>query len=112
MDRVNNHKRGAFFIDGPRGTGKTFLYLALLATIRSRGEIALATVSCGVTVSILPGGRIAHSRFKIPINEENDTAYTVKKQSGAVKLIKQARLIIRNKATIAKKYAIECLIHS
>ncbi|GJY81685.1 ATP-dependent DNA helicase PIF1-like protein [Tanacetum coccineum] len=36
-----------FFIDGPRGSGKTFLYKALLATVRSRGLIALATASSG-----------------------------------------------------------------
>lgn len=32
-----------FFIDGPGGTGKTFLYKAILATVRSQNKIALAT---------------------------------------------------------------------
>ncbi|XP_006356180.1 uncharacterized protein [Solanum tuberosum] len=50
------------------GSGKTFLYRALLATVRSKGFIALATTTSGVAASILPGGRTAHSRFKIPIN--------------------------------------------
>nr|GEV35116.1 hypothetical protein [Tanacetum cinerariifolium] len=35
--------RACFFIDGPGGTGKTFLNKALLTTGRSRGLIALAT---------------------------------------------------------------------
>ncbi|KAG5606519.1 hypothetical protein H5410_028011 [Solanum commersonii] len=53
----------AFFIDGPGGTGKSFLYRALLATVRYRGFIALATASSGVAASLLPGGRPAHSFF-------------------------------------------------
>ncbi|XP_075097857.1 uncharacterized protein LOC142175176 [Nicotiana tabacum] len=36
LDRVYSDKPGAFFIDGPGGTGKTFLYRALLANIRSK----------------------------------------------------------------------------
>jgi len=39
---------GSFFIDGPGGTGKTFLYRCLLAKIRSLGHIALACASSGV----------------------------------------------------------------
>ncbi|XP_027169382.1 uncharacterized protein LOC113769103 [Coffea eugenioides] len=71
----NNHK-GSFFLDGPGGTGKTFLYKALLADIRSRGFIALATASSEVAASILPGGRTAHSRFKIPINMDTSNMCT------------------------------------
>jgi ATP-dependent DNA helicase PIF1 len=32
---VDNPNGGVFFIDGPGGTGKTFLYRALLGTVRS-----------------------------------------------------------------------------
>ena len=46
---------GVFFIDGPGGTGKTFLYKALLANVRSRGFIALATASSGVAANNVPG---------------------------------------------------------
>ena len=68
IERVDDKKSGAFFIDGPGGTGKTYLYRALLAKIRSRGEIALATATIGIATSLLPGGRTAHSRFKIPLD--------------------------------------------
>nr|XP_027108912.1 uncharacterized protein LOC113728748 [Coffea arabica] len=105
INSIDNNTSAAFFIDGPGGTSKTFLYKALLATVRSKGQIALATASCGVAASILPGGRIAHSRFKIPIHENDDSACNVNKQSSSARLIKQAKLI---KATMAKKYAIEC----
>jgi ATP-dependent DNA helicase PIF1 len=52
-----------FFVDGPGGTGKTYLYRVLLATLRNQGKIAVATATSGVAASIMPGGRTAHSRF-------------------------------------------------
>lgn len=58
----------AFFIDGPGGTGKTFVYSTLLADVRSDGGIALAVASSGIAALLMEGGRTAHSRFKIPIN--------------------------------------------
>nr|GEW61111.1 hypothetical protein [Tanacetum cinerariifolium] len=45
MRHVDVDSPGVFLIDGPGGTGKTFLNKALLTTVRSRGLIALATVS-------------------------------------------------------------------
>ena len=40
----------SFFIDGPGGTGKTFLYDTLLAYVRGHGGIALAVASSGITL--------------------------------------------------------------
>ena len=43
MDHVTNKKSQIFFVDGPGGTGKTYLYKALLAKVRSMGLIAIVT---------------------------------------------------------------------
>ena len=106
---VNNNISKAFFIDGPGGTGKTYLYKALLATIRSQGCIALATATSGVAASILPGGRTAHSRFKIPINDDQNKYCNISKQSVLAQLIRNAKLIIWDKATMAKRKSVEAL---
>ena len=45
-----------FFIDGPAGSGKTFLYRALLHYARAHGWIALACAWSGVAAVLLPGG--------------------------------------------------------
>ncbi|XP_076938405.1 uncharacterized protein LOC143606552 [Bidens hawaiensis] len=73
MTRVDNDRPGLFFIDGPCGTGKTFVYKALLAQVHSRGIIALAIASSGAAANNMPGGRTTHSRFKIPINLNNNS---------------------------------------
>ncbi|PWZ39015.1 Beta-adaptin-like protein C [Zea mays] len=67
LSAVDTDQHGLFFVDGPGGTGKTYLYRVLLATLRSQGKIAVATATSGVAASIMPGGRTAHSRFKIPL---------------------------------------------
>ena len=41
---------------------------ALLAKVRSEGKIVISTTTSGVAASIIPGGRTAHSRFKISLS--------------------------------------------
>ncbi|XP_073138923.1 uncharacterized protein [Henckelia pumila] len=100
---------GLFFVNGPGGTGKTFLYRALLAHVRSQNMIALATTTSGVAASILPGGRTAHSRFKIPIELHEKSFCTISKQTGLAELLRVARLIIWDEAPMAKRFAIEAV---
>ncbi|KAG7984548.1 hypothetical protein I3843_04G165900 [Carya illinoinensis] len=109
LQKVLSNQAAAFFIDGLGGTGKTFLYKALLATIRKKQLIALATASSGVAASILPGGRTAHSRFKIPLNVDKNSTCSVSKQSGLARLLQTAKLIIWDEAPMSKKESIEAL---
>ncbi|KAM6570896.1 hypothetical protein CsatA_014976 [Cannabis sativa] len=103
LEKVFDNKSAAFFIDGPGGTGKTFLYKALLAKIRSTNLVALATASSGVAASILPDGRTAHSRFKLPLHTGDKNTCSVSKQSGLANLLRQAKLIIWNEAPMTRK---------
>ncbi|KAJ9558517.1 hypothetical protein OSB04_013131 [Centaurea solstitialis] len=109
MMHVQDDRPGMFFVDGPGGTGKTFLYKALLAEVRSRGLIALATATSGVAANNMPGGRTAHSRFKIPINLDNNSLCNVRQQSGTAQLLRDATLIIWDEASMAKRQAVEAL---
>ena len=47
---------GIFFIDGPGGTGKTYLENLLLKKIHSNQHIALAVASSGIAALLLEGG--------------------------------------------------------
>ncbi|GBO04485.1 hypothetical protein AVEN_45612-1 [Araneus ventricosus] len=57
-----------YFLNGPAGTGKTFVYSTLLHTIRGRGDDVIPVASTGIAATLLIGGRTAHSVFKIPID--------------------------------------------
>ncbi|XP_060965525.1 uncharacterized protein LOC115712693 [Cannabis sativa] len=109
LERVFTNNGGMFFIDGPGGTGKTYLYRALLAKIRSKKLIALATASSGVAASILPGGRTAHSRFKIPLQLHNNITCSISKQSALANLLQITKLIIWDEAPMMHRQTIEAL---
>ncbi|XP_015064581.1 uncharacterized protein LOC107009752 [Solanum pennellii] len=112
MQIIDVGTTGIFFVDGLGGTGKTYLYRALLANVISRGMIGLVTTTCGVAASILPGGRTTHSRFEIPLQTNESTMTNMSKQSGADKLIKKAKMIIRDEAPMDRRQTIEIVDRS
>ncbi|KAL5647568.1 hypothetical protein ACJX0J_041923, partial [Zea mays] len=103
---------GLFFVDGPGGTGKTYLYRVLLATLLNQGKIAVATTTSGVTASIMPRGRTAHSRFKIPLTIDDGAVCSFTKQSGTAELLRKSSLIIWDEASMTKRQAVEALDNS
>ncbi|XP_060195079.1 uncharacterized protein LOC132624292 [Lycium barbarum] len=107
LDRFYSNKPGAFFIDGSGGTRKTFLYRALLAVVRKKGFIALATASSGVAASILPRGSTTHSHFKIPIVIDENFTCNISKQSSLAGLIRDSNLIVWDEVSMAKNKMIE-----
>ena len=67
IDALHGGKKNVVFIDGPAGSGQTTLHKALLHYLRASGEIALPHVMLGIAALLLPGGRTAHSRYKLPV---------------------------------------------
>ncbi|CAH0385071.1 unnamed protein product [Bemisia tabaci] len=63
-----------FFIDGPGGTGKTFLYRALYHHLKHNNKKVLCIAWTGIAAILLPGGKTAHRVFKLPLQmtSEND----------------------------------------
>ncbi|CAO2834899.1 unnamed protein product [Amaranthus hypochondriacus] len=109
ISHVKKGKPGLFFIDGPGGTGKTFLYNALYAKVRLLNKIVLPTATSGIAASNMPTGRTAHSRFKIPTDCGQYISCNVGKQSSLAALIKEASLIIWDEASMARRENIESL---
>ena len=84
----------------------------MLAKIRSEGHIALAVASSGIASTLLPGGRTAHSMFKLPLNFGNeDQAYAcnIEKNSSKAELLRQAKFIFWDEFTMSHKKCFEDL---
>ncbi|XP_074297154.1 ATP-dependent DNA helicase pfh1-like [Silene latifolia] len=109
MECVRAGKAGAFFVDGPGGTGKIFLYNALYAEVQLMGEVVFPTSSSAIAASNIPSGRTAHSRFKIPLDSDVSLCCDVPKQSSLAALIRAYRLIIWDEASMARRQNIESL---
>ncbi|KAF7153354.1 hypothetical protein RHSIM_Rhsim01G0099600 [Rhododendron simsii] len=65
-----------FFVSGGAGTGKTFLYNTIALKCCSLGHIVVTIASSGIASLLLVGGRIAHSTFCIPLDDEVTMPHT------------------------------------
>ncbi|XP_031120878.1 uncharacterized protein LOC116024115 [Ipomoea triloba] len=100
---------GMYFVYGYGGTGKTFVWKAISAKIRSKGDIVLNVASSGIASLLLPGGRTAHSRFAIPIVLNEDSTCNITQGSHLAELITMAKLIIWDEAPMMHKHCFEAL---
>ncbi|CAN1317206.1 ATP-dependent DNA helicase PIF1 [Linum perenne] len=79
MNSIDSSSGGLFFLYGHGGTGKTYLYNAIISTIRSRGGRAIVVASSGIAATLLPNATTAHSQFKIPIEVHHTSTCSIKR---------------------------------
>jgi ATP-dependent DNA helicase PIF1 len=109
MGRITGNKPGFFFLYGYGGTGKTYIWRALSAALRSKGEIVLTVASSGIASLLIPGGRTAHSRFGIPLNINEYSTCEIGPREPAAHLIRRAKLIIWDEAPMMHKHCFEAV---
>ncbi|XP_028121647.1 uncharacterized protein LOC114318877 [Camellia sinensis] len=124
IDRLNNDQRTAydaitssvfenkgtiFFLNGGAGTGKTFLYNAIVLKCRSLGHIVITVVSSGITSLLLVGGRTAHSTFSIPLDVLENSICGFSKQSLQAELFRETKLIIWDEVPMQRRHCVEAV---
>ncbi|XP_065322968.1 ATP-dependent DNA helicase pif1-like [Gordionus sp. m RMFG-2023] len=105
----NDFPQRCFYIDGPGGSGKTFLYNTLMCYIRGRNQIVLPFATTGIAAILLKGGRTIHSGFKLPIPIVDNSVSRMSLHSPDATVIKRSKLIIIDEATMMTKYALRCI---
>ena len=110
LHAYNTKTSKTYFIDGPVGTGKTFLYSTILHSVRSKGDIALAVAGSGIAALLLEGGQTAHSRFKVPIPTLEDSTCTF--PDDVAELLTKAKLIIWDEAPMTHRRVFDCVDRS
>ncbi|PIA45563.1 hypothetical protein AQUCO_01600041v1 [Aquilegia coerulea] len=105
-------KLNMFFLNGPAGTGKTFVYNTIAAKIRSEGQIVVMVASSGIASLLLTGGRTAHSTFKIPFDVMDDTVCGFKKNSNHAELFRKTKLIVWDEVPMQHRFCIEAVDRS
>ena len=98
-----------FYVDGPAGTGKTFLYSAIIAYAKANAHSVLPTASTGIAALLLEGGRTAHSTFKIPIPITRTSTCDIKVQSRLAERIRRAAILLLDEAPVLHKDVIAAL---
>jgi len=101
---VSSKKGQLFFVNGPGGTGKTFLYNTILAKKRAEGKIALAVATSGIAANLLDGGKTAHSILRIPLQIFNDSSCQIETNSELATMLRECDCIIWDEAVMAHKH--------
>lgn len=85
----------------------------ILAEIRVNKEIALALASLGIAVTLIDGGRIAHSGLKLPLNEAEHEfpVCDITKSSASGQILRDCKIIMWDECTMGLKKAFEALEH-
>ncbi|CAL9219694.1 unnamed protein product, partial [Arabidopsis halleri] len=109
LDSIDNQKGKLFFLNGPGGTGKTYVYRTIISRLRSQRKIVLPVASSGIAAILLPNGRTAHSRFKIPIDLHQDSMCNISRGSMLSELLEKTDLIIWDEAPMCHRFAFEAL---
>ncbi|KAH9546723.1 hypothetical protein CY35_12G115600 [Sphagnum magellanicum] len=65
-----------------------------------QGKIVLIVASSGIASLLFLGGRIAHSRFKIPIDLHNESTCNITQQMKVAKLVHKIDMIIWDEASM------------
>jgi hypothetical protein len=101
-----------FYLDGPGGSGKTFLLNCIIDFCRSRGESIVPVASTGVAALLMPGGQTAHSAFKIPVkfSSESNCNFTPRDKIG--QNLFKVQVLIWDEAVAMHKHAIETVDRS
>ena len=123
-ESVEGNQGKVIFLQGAAGTGKTFLYQACLYWARSRrarakqqqqqqqqqplqqneeDRFSIAVATSGIAATLLPGGRTAHSRFKIPIDLEPNSKRMCGLDDDHVELLRRTDLIVWDEVVIGTK---------
>uniref|UniRef100_A0A7E4URS8 ATP-dependent DNA helicase n=1 Tax=Panagrellus redivivus TaxID=6233 RepID=A0A7E4URS8_PANRE len=99
-----------FFIDGPGGSGKTYLYNTLINVFLGRGKAILSVAWSGIAATLLPHGRTVHSAFKLPVPlDEVNKLSLMKVQSPEAQRLREVDIIIWDEAPMAPKLALEAV---
>src|SRR4051812_13280716 len=85
------------------------MWNTLSAALRSKKKIVLPVASSGIASLLLPGGRTAHSRFKIPVPTLETSICNINKKDDLAELLKMTDLIIWDEAPMANKFCFESL---
>ncbi|CAG8656177.1 8937_t:CDS:10, partial [Ambispora leptoticha] len=109
LNSVTNNHGNLFFLNGPAGTGKTFVYNMLAITVHNEGKIALCVAFSGIAALLLIGGRTAHSLFKILININELSICSFDKNSDLAELLHQTALIIWDEAPMQHHYCFDAV---
>lgn len=98
-----------FFIDGPGGSGKTYVYANLIHFMNGIGGKVITAASTGIAANRLHGGRTVHSLYGLPIAINETSVSRIKPTSDQVKSLQLAKLFIIDECTMISNHTLNTI---
>jgi hypothetical protein len=108
-DEILSGAGTCFFLTGPGGCGKSFVYETVSAKLRAEGKSVIACASSGIAAQLLTDGTTAHYRFKIPIKLTAASTCNVPHRSRAAAELLAAHAIFWDEAPMTHRHGFEAV---
>ncbi|KYQ52386.1 ATP-dependent DNA helicase PIF1, partial [Trachymyrmex zeteki] len=111
LDRLDNNSINShcFYIDGPGGSGKIFIYTTIYYLAKIRNKRVYTMAFTGIAATLLPYGKTDHKTFGLPVPLFVDSTSAIKIQSKEAKYLKEIDIFILDEAPMAPRYALEIM---
>lgn len=109
---MEEHRQILTFLDGPGGTGKTFLLNTIIHAFLSQRKVVVAVSSAGVSALLLHNGSTAHSAFGIPLNIDATSMCALSGKDSKSLLLQTTDLLIWDEIAMQHKHCVEAVDRS
>ncbi|XP_058796825.1 uncharacterized protein LOC131667435 [Phymastichus coffea] len=103
----NNHDNNCIYINGPGGSGKTFIYTTIYNLLCSQDIKVSSMAFTGIAAILLPKGKTVHKTFGLPVPMYSDSSSNITAQSKEGRLLMETKVFIWDEAPMAPRYALE-----
>nr|CAD2197831.1 unnamed protein product [Meloidogyne enterolobii] len=97
------------YIDGPGGTGKSYLLTAIYHLVRSYNKKIINMAFSGIAANLLKNGRTLHKQFKLPLNINSYSISNIVENTKEANEILETDFFVIDEAPMASKFIIEII---
>ena len=105
----HNVRNKLVFIDGPGGTGKSYVLNTFIKNLKKNGKKFVCVAWTGIAANLLPNGETAHICFKLPLVITHESVCNIKANSAYADYLRSVDVIIWVKMSMVPKDAFECV---
>lgn len=105
-DVIDSTERGQphlYFVDGPAGSGKSFVFNTILLYLKVHGMTAIASASSGIAAIVLRDGRTNHNAYGVPFLCFEDSQCSIPSNSIQGRKIRDASLLLIDEVSMVNK---------
>nr|CAD2200499.1 unnamed protein product [Meloidogyne enterolobii] len=104
-----NDNQKCIYIDGPGGTGKSYVLKTVYHLARSFKKNICNMAYSGIAATQLQKGRTLHNRFKLPLNIKKTSTSGVEIKSKEAEEIKNTDIFVWDEAPMASRFTLDII---